>query len=116
MSELVHLIKHEAVPKCGSFEVRFSDGRPSRYSWHAYARLRNFLWQQNSTRPPSKSPLCLASPSRYAFLTFARRYRAAGPRRSVAARMARILLQWSRFRPEAGLGTPTFQALDHCSF
>ena len=23
--------KHEAVPKCGSFEVRFSDGRPSKY-------------------------------------------------------------------------------------
>src|SRR5215471_10367957 len=31
MSELVRLIKHEAVPKCGSFEVRFSDGRPSRF-------------------------------------------------------------------------------------
>jgi hypothetical protein len=27
----VRLIKHEAVPKCGSFEVRFSDGTPSRY-------------------------------------------------------------------------------------
>jgi hypothetical protein len=27
----VRLIKHEAVPKCGSFEVLFSDGRPSRY-------------------------------------------------------------------------------------
>jgi hypothetical protein len=27
----IRLIKHEAVPKCGSFEVRFSDGRPSRY-------------------------------------------------------------------------------------
>jgi hypothetical protein len=26
----VRLIKHEAVPKCGSFEVRFSDGTPSR--------------------------------------------------------------------------------------
>jgi len=25
----VRLIKHEAVPKCGSFEVRFADGRPS---------------------------------------------------------------------------------------
>ena len=25
------LIKHEAVPKCGSFEVRFSDGSSSRY-------------------------------------------------------------------------------------
>jgi hypothetical protein len=27
----VCLIKHEAVPKCGSFEVRFPDGRPSKY-------------------------------------------------------------------------------------
>jgi hypothetical protein len=25
----VRLIKHEAVPKCGSFEVRFPDERPS---------------------------------------------------------------------------------------
>jgi hypothetical protein len=28
---MIRLIKHEAVPKCGSFEVRFADGRPSRY-------------------------------------------------------------------------------------
>jgi hypothetical protein len=27
----VRLIKHEAVPKCGSFEVRFPDRRPSQY-------------------------------------------------------------------------------------
>ena len=27
----VRLIKHEAIPNCGSFEVRFSDGRPSRF-------------------------------------------------------------------------------------
>ena len=27
----IRIIKHEAVPKCGSFEVRFSDGRPSKY-------------------------------------------------------------------------------------
>ena len=27
----IRLIKHEAVPRCGSYEVRFSDGRPSRY-------------------------------------------------------------------------------------
>jgi hypothetical protein len=28
----VRLIKHEAVPGCGSFEVRFSDGRPRKHS------------------------------------------------------------------------------------
>jgi hypothetical protein len=27
----VRLIKHEVVPKCGSFEVRFDDGRSSVY-------------------------------------------------------------------------------------
>ncbi len=27
----VRLIKHEAVPQTGSFEVRYSDGRPSVY-------------------------------------------------------------------------------------
>jgi hypothetical protein len=27
----VRIIKHEAIPNCGSYEVRYSDGRPSRY-------------------------------------------------------------------------------------
>ncbi len=27
----IKLIKHEAVPGCGSFEVRFPDGKPSKY-------------------------------------------------------------------------------------
>ena len=27
----IRLIKHEAVPNCGSYEIRFPDGRPSRY-------------------------------------------------------------------------------------
>jgi len=27
----IRIINREAVPKCGSFEVSFSDGRPSQY-------------------------------------------------------------------------------------
>ena len=27
----IRIIKHEAVPNCGSFEVRYDDGQPSRY-------------------------------------------------------------------------------------
>lgn len=27
----IRVIKHEVVPACGSFEVRFPDGRPSRF-------------------------------------------------------------------------------------
>ena len=30
----VRLIKHEAVPKCGSYEVRYPDGRPSRHFYY----------------------------------------------------------------------------------
>jgi hypothetical protein len=28
---MIRLIKHEVIPDCGSFEVRFSDGRRSVY-------------------------------------------------------------------------------------
>ena len=31
MADRIRIIPHEGVPKCGSFEVRFPDGRPSRY-------------------------------------------------------------------------------------
>jgi hypothetical protein len=27
----IRIIRHEAVPDCGSYEVRFPDGRPSKY-------------------------------------------------------------------------------------
>jgi hypothetical protein len=31
MTDRVRIIRHEAVKDCGSFEVRFADGRPSQY-------------------------------------------------------------------------------------
>jgi len=31
MLDRIRIIPHEAVPKCGSYEVRFPDGRPSRF-------------------------------------------------------------------------------------
>jgi hypothetical protein len=40
MSEPVRLIKHQAVPKCASFEVRFSDGSPSYFYWDDIAGRR----------------------------------------------------------------------------
>jgi hypothetical protein len=33
MADRIRIIPHEAVPKCGSYEVRFPDGRPS---WFYY--------------------------------------------------------------------------------
>jgi hypothetical protein len=31
MTDRARIIKHEAVPGCGSFEVRYPDDRPSQY-------------------------------------------------------------------------------------
>jgi hypothetical protein len=31
VADHIRIIKHESVAKCGSYEVRFSDGRPSKY-------------------------------------------------------------------------------------
>ena len=31
MTDRIRIIKHEAVPQCGSFEVRYPDGRESVY-------------------------------------------------------------------------------------
>ena len=31
MTPRIRIIQHEAVPDTGSFEVRFADGRPSRF-------------------------------------------------------------------------------------
>jgi hypothetical protein len=40
MPTRIRIIKHEAVPRCGSFEVRFTDGRESRF----------FYWDDLPTR------------------------------------------------------------------
>jgi hypothetical protein len=31
MTDRIQIIRHEVVPKCGSYEVRFPDGRPSKF-------------------------------------------------------------------------------------
>ena len=31
MTDRIRIIKHEAVPGCGSFEVRYADDRPSQF-------------------------------------------------------------------------------------
>ena len=31
MTDRIRIIRHEVVPKCGSYEVRFPDGRLSKY-------------------------------------------------------------------------------------
>jgi len=38
----IRIINREAVPKCGSFEVSFADGRPSQY----------FYWEDLPGRRP----------------------------------------------------------------
>ena len=47
----IRIIKHEAVPQTGSFEVRFSDGRPSVYFyWDDVASRRLSAEQMDSDR------------------------------------------------------------------
>jgi hypothetical protein len=47
----IRIIKHEAVPQTGSYEVRFSDGRPSvYYYWDDVAGRRLSADQMNSTQ------------------------------------------------------------------
>ena len=31
MTDRIRIIRHEVIPSCGSFEVRFADGRESRF-------------------------------------------------------------------------------------
>ena len=51
MTDRIRIIRHEAVPKCGSFEVRFVDGRPSVYSyWDDIPGRRVRPEQTDSTR------------------------------------------------------------------
>jgi hypothetical protein len=41
MADRIRIIPHKAVPLCGSFEVRFPDGRPSRFfHWEDIAGRR----------------------------------------------------------------------------
>ena len=45
MADHIRVIKHEAVPKCGSYEVRFPDGTESRFFyWDDLPSRRTSLW------------------------------------------------------------------------
>ena len=47
MSDRISIIKREPVPKSGSFEVRFPDGRPSKF----------FYWEDEPSRPQGPDQL-----------------------------------------------------------
>jgi hypothetical protein len=58
MAERIRIILHEGVPKCGSFEVRFPDGRPSQYFyWDDIAgrRLRPDLIDSETAKKAAQS-------------------------------------------------------------
>jgi hypothetical protein len=58
MADRIRIITHEAVPLCGSFEVRFPDGRPSRYFyWDDIAgrRLRPDLADSATAKQAAQS-------------------------------------------------------------
>jgi hypothetical protein len=58
MADRIRIIPHEAVPLCGSFEVRFPDGLPSRYFyWDDIAgrRLRPDLVDSTTAKQAAQS-------------------------------------------------------------
>ena len=77
MADRIRIIKHEAVLLCGSFEVRFPDGRPSQYFYfddrpgrrmrpdhvdrHTARRAAQFLAraEQNALDTPAGSSLAV---------------------------------------------------------
>lgn len=47
----IRIIPHEVIPKCGSYEVRFDDGRPSKFFyWEDIPGRRLRPEQVDSTR------------------------------------------------------------------
>ena len=58
MTDRIRIIKHEAVPGCGSFEVRFDDGRESRFVYwddQASRRLRPELLTRKAALEQAKA-------------------------------------------------------------
>jgi hypothetical protein len=54
----IKLIKHEVIPDCGSYEVRFPDGRPSKYFYFENLpsrRLRPDLVEQTIAEQQAKA-------------------------------------------------------------
>ena len=57
MTDRIRIIRHEPVPKCGSYEVRFPDGRPSKF----------FYWEDiPGRRLPATSKQALEEAQAYA--------------------------------------------------
>ena len=58
MTAGIRIVKHEVVPRCGSYEVRFSDGRESRFFYWDDApgrRLRSELLSSEQARERAKA-------------------------------------------------------------
>ena len=60
----IRIIKHEAVPQTGSFEVRFPDGRPSVYFYWDDIPGRRFRPQQMDSNRALEAAKALARSER----------------------------------------------------
>ena len=60
----VTLHKREAVPKCGSFEVRFADGRPSKFFYWEDIRGRRLKPGQMDSATALEAAKALAKAER----------------------------------------------------
>ena len=60
----IRIIKHEAVPQTGSFEVRFPDGRPSVYFYWDDMPGRRVLSDQTDSKRSLEAAKALARSER----------------------------------------------------
>ena len=60
----IRVIKHEVVPQTGSFEVRFSDGRPSVFFYWDDIPARRFSPQQMDSNRALEAARVLARSER----------------------------------------------------
>ena len=60
----IRIIKHEAVPNCGSFEVRYSDGQPSRYFYWENVPGRRLRTEQMTMEQALQAAKALARSER----------------------------------------------------
>ena len=60
----ISIIKHEAVPQTGSFEVRYSDGQPSRYFYWEDVPDRRLRTEQMTMEQAMEAAMAFARSER----------------------------------------------------
>jgi hypothetical protein len=97
MSDRIRIIKHQAVPGCGSFDVRFPDDRPSQYFYWDDSpdrRLRPDLLDRETALEKAKAVVRQHEIAKHELVPPAKE--------KTLAQSARNCWRWNAFKPRAG--------------